>query len=103
MTKLAVIKTGGKQYLVKENQELTVDHLNQKQNTEIPLEVLGLFDDEKKSLELGKPTLNQKAKAKLLEHFKGDKIRVARFRAKVRYRKVRGFRPSLSRIKIVKI
>lgn len=103
MTGLAVIKTGGKQYLVKESQELVVDHLKGKQNAEIPLEVLATFDDDKKSVNLGKPVLKEKAKAKLIEQFKGEKIRVARFKAKVRYRKVRGFRPSLSRIRIIKI
>jgi len=34
---------------------------------------------------------------------KGDKIRVARFKAKVRYRRVKGFRPKLTKIKIEKI
>lgn len=103
MTKLAVVKTGGKQYLVKEDQELVVDHLEGKQNAEIALEVLATFDEDKKTTELGKPSLKEKAKAKLIEHFKGEKIRVARFKSKVRYRKVRGFRPSLSLIKIIKI
>ncbi len=103
MSKLAVIKTGGKQYLVKENQDLVVDHLKVKQNDVIDLEVLATFDDEKKSVTLGKPALKEKAQAKIMEQFKGDKIRVARFKAKVRYRKVKGFRPSLSRIQIVKI
>ena len=103
MAKLAVIKTGGKQYLVEENQELVVDHLKKKQNEVISLEVLGIFDQDKQSITLGSPSLKEKAQAKLLEHFKGDKTRVARFRAKVRYRKVRGFRPALSKIRITKI
>lgn len=103
MAKLAVVKTGGKQYLVKENQELVVDRLNEKPNAEIPLEILGIFDDEKITISLGDPSLKEKAKAKIVEQLKGDKLRVARFRAKVRYRKVRGFRSSLSKIKIVKI
>ncbi len=103
MAKLAVIKTGGKQYLVEENQEIVVDHLKKKPNEGISLEVLGIFDQDKQSVTLGNPSLKDKAKAKLLEQFKGDKIRVARFRAKVRYRKVSGFRPTLSKIKIIKI
>lgn len=103
MAKLAVVKTGGKQYLVKESQELVVDRLNVKPNANIPLEILGIFDDEKKTVSLGNPSLKEKAKAKVIEELKGDKLRVARFKAKVRYRKVRGFRPSLSKIKIVKI
>lgn len=103
MAKLAIIKTGGKQYLVREGQELVVDRLKDKPNSEISLEVLGVFDDEKNSINLGQPTLKEKIKAKLLENTKGEKIRIARFRAKVRYRRVKGFRPSLTRIKIAKI
>lgn len=103
MGKLAIIKTGGKQYLVREGQELIVDHLKDKPNTEISLEALGVFDDEKNSINLGQPVLKEKVKAKLLESAKGEKIRIARFKAKVRYRKVKGFRSSLTRIKITKI
>ncbi len=89
--------------MVKESQEVVVDRLEGKENGEIPLEILATFDEDKKAIELGKPVLEEKGKAKLIKHFKGEKIRVARFKSKVRYRKVRGFRPSLSLIKIIKI
>jgi len=54
-------------------------------------------------LELGTPTLSSKIKATVIDHLKGDKIRVARFKAKSRYRKVKGFRAQLTKIKILKI
>ena len=101
--KFAVIKTGGKQYLVKENAEIYVDSLNKKVNDEVELETLARGDLEKVEIELGKPTLTFKVKGKVLENVKGDKIRVARFKAKSRYRKVKGFRPSLSKVRILKI
>lgn len=41
-----------------------------------------------------------KVSAKVLADFKGEKIRVAKFKAKARYRRVIGFRPSLTRIQI---
>lgn len=97
---MAVIKTGGKQYLVKENDEIIVDRVSAEEKAKIDLETLAIFDPEK-DIELGLPTLKDKIKAEVLEHVKGDKIRVARFKAKVRFRKVRGFRSSLSRIKIL--
>lgn len=101
MAKLAVVKTGGKQYLVKENDELYVDSIkSEKPNVE--LETLALFDDEGKKIELGS-SVKTKVKAKIVENLKGDKIRVAKFKAKVRYRKVRGFRPHLSKVKIIQI
>ena len=101
--KIAVIKTGGKQYLVKENDEIIVDQLSRMPKDKVELETLAVFDEEAKLLELGKPLLPNKVSGQLVENIKGDKIRVARFKSKVRYRKVKGFRARLSKIKIIKI
>ncbi len=99
----AVIKTGGKQYLVKKDDELYVDNLGLEQGKKTDVDMLAMFDTETKKVELGKPVLDKKVKIEVLENLKGDKIRVARFKSKVRYRKVRGYRHSLSKIKVVKI
>lgn len=101
MAKLAVIKAGGKQYLVKENDEIVVERLNEK--GDVALKTLAILDDEGASIELGNPELSTQTKAKVLEDGKGEKIRVARFKSKVRYRKIRGFRPQLTKIKILSI
>jgi len=104
MDKLAVIKTGGKQYLVKEGDEIIVDHIFSKKDEEIELPVLAMIDNKKEDIEIGQPILKKTAKAKVVNDLiKGDKIRVARFKAKVRYRRVKGFRPTLTKIKIIKI
>jgi len=102
MIKLAVVKTGGKQYLVKEKDILTIDNLGEKENEIIDLETLAVFGDQNK-IELGKPNLAQKTKAKIIKNLKGEKIRVSKFKAKVRYRRVRGFRPLLTQLQIEKI
>lgn len=101
--KFAIIKTGGKQYLVKEGQELYVDRLHVAQDADIEFESLAQGDLEAKKITIGKPLLDAKVKGKIVENLKGDKIRVARFKAKSRYRKVLGFRALLSKIKIVNI
>lgn len=101
--KFAVIKTGGKQYLVSEKEEIYVDRLKEEVGKEVFFETLAVWDLEKEDLNLGKPTLNSRVKGKILENLKGEKIRVARFKAKVRYRRVKGFRPYLSKVKILKI
>lgn len=103
MVNFAVIKTGGKQYLVKEGDEITVDRLEDKEKTKIDLETLMIFDEEGKSVDLGTPILTKKVQAEVVSHSKGEKIRVTRFKSKVRYRKVRGFRPFLTTLKIIKI
>jgi large subunit ribosomal protein L21 len=103
MKKLAVVKVGGKQYLVSENQEIVVDYIDKKEKEEILLETLALFDEAGDGLELDRTKLKDYVKAQIVTHGKGEKIRVARFKSKVRYRKVRGFRPILTKIKIIKV
>ncbi len=103
MVNYAVVKTGGKQYLVKENDVITVDKLPNKEKDIVELPVLVMFDDEGKSIELGTPVLPKAIKAEVIAQVKGEKIRVAKFKAKVRYRKVTGFRSQLTQLKIVKI
>lgn len=101
--KLAVIKTGGKQYLVRENDEIYVEQLNLKKGDKSDLETLAVIEAEKDNIELGSPSLKERTQIELIDQVRGDKIRVVKFKAKVRYRKVRGFRHSLSKIKILKI
>ncbi len=103
MTKFAVIKAGGKQYLVKKDDEIVVDNLKTKETANVELETLAIFDTDKEKIVLGTPFLKEKIKAKILKNLRGDKIRVAKFRAKVRYRKIKGFRPTLTKIKILDI
>ncbi len=100
--KYAVIKTGGKQYKVSEGDILEVDRLNVKEGLVTFDNVLLLVTDE--NAEIGKPlVLGAKVKAKLLEQKRGEKIRVAKFKSKVRYRRVSGFRAELSKVQIEKI
>ena len=100
--KYAVIKTGGKQYRVSEGDIIEVDKLEVKEDQVVFDNVLLLVTED--SVQIGKPfTLDAKVKGKLLEQKKGEKIRVAKFKSKVRYRRVAGFRAMLSKIQIEKI
>ncbi len=103
MKKYAVVKTGGKQYLVSQEQSIVVDRVPVKEGTDLLLNTVARFDEDGEKIELGSPFLKDSVKGQVVSHQKGEKIRVAKFRAKVRYRKVRGFRPMLSKIKIIKI
>lgn len=100
---MAVVKTGGKQYLVRENQELIVDRLSNKEKEKIKLITLASFDEEKDTFELGAPTIKTQVEAEVVNHLQGDKLRISRFKSKVRYRRVKGFRPQLTKIRITKI
>jgi large subunit ribosomal protein L21 len=97
-----VILIGGKQYLVKEGDTITVDSLDKSPKDSIDLPVLMKFSSEE-DVSYGTPHLDVVAKAEVVENVKGEKIRVAKFKSKVRYRKVRGFRPQLTTITILSI
>lgn len=101
--KQAVVKIAGKQYLVKEGQALTVDRIKGRIKTKVNFkEVLLVADDDK--VEIGQPVVNNRVVAtEIVDHFKAKKIRVAKFKAKSRYRRRRGHRQLKTRLKIVKI
>ena len=100
--KYAVIKTGGKQYKVQEGDIIEVDNLLAEKDKVIFDQVLMLVVDGE--VKVGKPTLTgEKVEAKILENFKGVKVRVSKFKSKVRYRRVSGFRASLTKVQIEKI
>ena len=103
MVMYSVVKTGGKQYLVRDGMEITVDLMNIEKGKKVELEALLKFDDGGKKFELGKSFLKEKVTAEVIDNVLGEKIRVAKFKAKSRERKVRGFRAKLTKLKILKI
>ena len=103
MVMYTVVKTGGKQYLVRNGMEITVDLLDSEKGKKVNLDALLKFDDEGKTFELGQPFLKEKVTAEVVDNVLGEKIRIAKFKAKSRERKVRGFRSKLTKLKIVKM
>jgi len=101
--KYAVIKTGGKQYRASEGEEFEIEKLEGKEGDKIDFdEVLLVVDGEK--VEIGAPKVEgAKVLAEIVEQKKGEKIRVAKFKAKSRYRRVQGHRQLLTKIRILEI
>lgn len=99
----SVVKTGGKQYLVHDGLEITVDLMDAKKSEKVELDSLLKFDSDGKTFELGQPFLKGKVTAEVVDNVLGEKIRIAKFKAKSRYRKVRGFRSKLTKLKIIKV
>lgn len=99
----AVIKTGGKQYKVSKDSVIEVERLNYKLGEKFSLEDVLLYVVDGTS-KIGSPrVLGVTVKATVLEHFKGDKLRISKFKAKSKYRRVTGHRQMLSKIKIDEI
>ncbi len=101
--KYAVIRTGGKQYRVAEGDEIEVDKLEAEKGKPFTFDEVLLFVDGDK-VKVGQPLVKGvKVKAKVVDQLKGKKIRVATYKAKARYRRVKGFRSRLTKVKIEKI
>ena len=100
--KKAVIKVGGKQYLVAEKETLLVDLL-QDGIKELELDALMVIDGEK--TEVGEPTVKGvKVSTKVKEsEVKGEKLRVIRYKSKKRVHKEIGHRQKYSEIEIISI
>lgn len=101
MTK-AVVKIGGKQFIVAEKETLLVDLLPEG-TKELALDALLVIDGDK--TQVGKPTVKGvKVTAQVVDDLvKGDKIRVIRYKAKKRVHKETGHRQKYSKIEITSI
>jgi large subunit ribosomal protein L21 len=101
MTK-AVVKIGGKQFVVSEKETLLVDLL-QEGTKELTLDALLVIDGDK--VTVGTPIVKDvKVTAKVVDDLiKGDKIKVIRYKAKKRVHKVNGHRQKYSKIEITSI
>jgi len=107
---LAIIKTGGKQYIVKEGDTLRVEKLSTER---IPVEegktvtfdeVLLVAEDDGSKMKTGMPAVSKAVvEATVLKQGRAKKLIVRKFRAKVRYSKTYGHRQPFTEIKISKI
>jgi len=107
---LAVIKTGGKQYLVKKGDKIKIEKIKvpvsakasagKEEDKEITFkEVLLVVKDKK--VEIGIPLVkNAKVIGKILKQGKGDKVIVFKYKSKKRYKKKAGHRQPFTEIEI---
>jgi large subunit ribosomal protein L21 len=99
----AVIKTGGKQYKVQEGDILSVEKLSMQKNKKVTFDKVLLVEDEGKTL-IGTPFVeNAQVRAEVIENFKDKKVIVFKKKRRKQYRKTRGHRQELTRVKIEEI
>jgi large subunit ribosomal protein L21 len=97
----AVVATGGKQYKVEEGDVLEVEKLEGEagSSVELPVVMLGgdsLITDTKK---LEKATVS----AEIVDQFKDDKVIIFKFKKRKGYKRTRGHRQNLTRLRITKL
>ena len=98
----AVIETGGKQYLVKTGEVLKVEKLEAEAGKEVVFDkVLLTANDDGTDVKIGAPYLEGVSiAADVAEQGRADKIRVVKFKNKIRYKRVIGHRQSFTKVKI---
>lgn len=95
----AIVVSGGKQYRVAEGDTLTVDRLDAEVGSTVQLgPVLMVGGD---STRVGTPAVEgASVTAQVLAHELGEKREIFQYRRTRRYRRNRGFRPSLTTLSI---
>ncbi|RIY31306.1 50S ribosomal protein L21 [Psittacicella hinzii] len=97
----AVIRTGGKQYRVTEGQTLSVEKLDANDQVTFD-EVLLVADGDK--VTIGTPVVaGAKVTAKVVEQYRGEKVRIVKFRRRKHSLKQAGHRQYLTKVIITGI
>ncbi len=100
---LAVIRTGGKQYLVSPGQKIKIEKIEKKEGSEISFSEVLLLEKGKK-IEIGTPLLKgANVIGKIIRHGKGKKLIIFKYKAKTRYKVKKGHRQPFTEIEITKI
>lgn len=105
-SEFAVIKTGGKQYVVKQGQILKIEKLKtaDKEGSDKIIFEEVLFIDDGKEIKVGTPFIEgAKVEAKFEENGRAKKITVIRYKRKTRYMKKKGHRQPYTAVTITAI
>jgi large subunit ribosomal protein L21 len=92
----AIIAVGGKQYVVREGDQLLVDRLSTGEGKTFHPHILFIGGDGKAQLNPSGTTVT----ARVVGHALGDKVRIGKYRPKTGFKRHTGFRAKLSQIEI---
>lgn len=98
----AVIATGGKQYKVAEGDTLEVEKLDADVDASVSLRAILLVDGDDVTTDAD-ALAGATVSATVVEHVKGPKIRIFKYRPKTGYRRKTGHRQQLTRIRVDEI
>lgn len=101
--KIAVIKTGGKQYKVKAGETIKIEKLDKKEGSKVKFDTLMIATTDGKEVNLGKPSLGDKVEGKITEQGKDKKVLVTKYKNKTRYLRNIGHRQPFTKVEITSI
>jgi large subunit ribosomal protein L21 len=97
----AIVKTGGKQYKVAVDDVVTVEKIDGEPGAEITLPAVLLVDGDQVTSDVS--GLTSAVTATVVEHTKGPKIRIHKFKNKTGYHKRQGHRQPLTKLQVTGI
>lgn len=99
----AIIESCGKQYKVEQGDVVFFEKLDTEAGKKVTFDKVVLVSDDKK-VEVGAPYVKGvKVEGKVVEHGKGKKIIVYKYKAKKNYRRTQGHRQPYTKVEITKI
>lgn len=100
----AVIKTGGKQYIVKPGDVIDIEKISGEPGEEVNFEEVLLVSADGEDVKVGSPVVESaRVEGKIVRQKKGDKIVVFKFKRRKGYRKKAGHRQNLTSVEITSI
>lgn len=102
---LAVIKTGGKQYIVSPGKRLRVEKMGTAEGETVQFgEVMLVGDEEGKNVQVGAPhVVSHGVSARVIAHGRAKKISMLKYKPKKRYRLRKGHRQHYTEIEITSV
>lgn len=98
---LAVIQTGGKQYIVKVGDMLRVEKLDVAEGKTVKFDPLLVASENGSDVKVGTPTVKgATVSATVMGEGRGDKVVVIKYKPKVRYKRKAGHRQPFTSIRI---
>ena len=99
----AIIETGGKQYKVQEGDILSVEKIDAEEGQAVEVTKVLAVVKEGEML-IGKPLVEgAKAVLKVLEHGKGEKVLIYKYKPKKNSRRIRGHRQPYTKVSVEQI
>ena len=100
----AVIKTGGKQYVVKPGDVIDIEKISGEPGEEVNFEEVLLVSADGEDVKVGSPVVESaKVEGRIIRQKKGEKIVVFKFKRRKGYRRKAGHRQSLTSVEITSI
>jgi large subunit ribosomal protein L21 len=100
----AVVEIGGRQYRVEPNQKFEVELLEQEPGAAFTVNKVLMVAESEDKANVGQPYVaGASVDFKVIDHVKGEKIRVFKFTAKKRFAKTQGHRQKYTWLEVVAI